>query len=237
MKAPGGSREVVGVTRVPGPDPGGGTGCPGDEERTERGDEERTEERKTQEVRSRKETWRGTILLNFSGGKYALCVWEKGTHRGHTCPRKSSPKLCSTREGVSFGPSQRGWAIAFNPSQRGAGGSTIQGVQGGKATRHHTTPHPFQTAPDRTTTHLSPTHRHSTRHLTTPGAPEHHTRHYPKTYTNRSPPTRKTPSFPRTLHPFGTRAPLYSTRTPSNHHPRTLHPFGTRAPLYSKMTT
>ena len=45
MKAPGGSREVVGVTRVPGPDPGGGTGCPGDEERTERGDEERTEEK------------------------------------------------------------------------------------------------------------------------------------------------------------------------------------------------
>ena len=93
---------------------------------------------------------------------------KKGTHRGHTCPRKASLKLCSTREVVSFGPTQRGWAIAFNPSQRGQGGSTIQGVQGGEkshgTTQHHTHSRPPQTAPQHTN------HPHAdTPHGTSPG--------------------------------------------------------------------
>ena len=162
---------------------------------------------------------------------------EREHSEGTVDPGKLQQNCALPGRGFLRPVAERGGGIAFNPSQRGAGGSTIQGVQGGKATRHHTTPHPFQTAPDRTTTHQSPTHRHSTRHLTTPGAPEHHTRHYPKNNTNRSPPTKNTPFSARTLHPFGMRAPLYSSTTPRQPHPPTLHPFGTRAPLYSKMTT
>ena len=82
------------------------------------------------------------------------------------------------------------------------GEATSKGCRGGKPLRHHTTPQPIQTTPDRTTTHQSPTRRHSTPHLTTPGTQQHHTWHHSKHNSNRSPPFQKTLIFPQKMHLF-----------------------------------
>ena len=165
-----------------------------------------------------------------------LCVGKGNTQRAYLIPEKLAKIVL--HQGGGF-PSARRTGGGQLPSTRlrgEQGEAPSKRSRGGKATRHHTTPHPFQTTPDRTTTHQSTTHRHSTPHLTTPGTPPHHTRHHSKDTTNRSSPSKKRYFSPENA-PLSKTLPNPTNIDPQgNHHPRTLHPVGTRAPLYSKMT-
>ena len=141
--------------------------------------------------------------------------------------------------GRGFPSARRRGGVQLPPTRlRGEQGEApSKGCNGGKPLRHHTTPQPIQTTPERTTTQRSPTHRHSTPHLTTQGTQPHHTRHHSKHNTNTSPPSKKRHFPPRKCTFLKSPPNPAQIDTQRYHHHRTLHPFGTRAPLYSKMTT
>ena len=192
----------MGVTRVPGPDPGGGTGCPGDEERTERGDEERTEEKGGGGKEQEGDVGRDNFGELFWGQVCPLWVGKRNTQRAYL-PQEKFTKIVLHPGGGFLRPDAEGVSNCIQPVSEGTRGKHHPRRAGrGKVTRHHTTPHPFQTTPDRTTTHQSPTRRHSTPHLTTPGTQQHHTWHHSKHNSNRSPPFLKTLVFHQKMHLF-----------------------------------
>ena len=176
MKAPGGSREVVGVTRVPGPDPGGGTGCPGDEERTERGDEERTEEKGAGGKEQEADVGRDKFGELFRGQVCPLCVGKGNTQRAYLTPEKFT-KIVLHPGGGFLRPVAEGVGNCLQPVSEGSRGRHhprgVMGENPSDTTQHHNQSRPPQTAPQHTNRPHTDTPRRTSQHKepnhTTPG--------------------------------------------------------------------
>ena len=171
----------------------------------------------------------------FRGQVCPLCVGKGNTQRAHLTPEKFT-KIVLHPGGGFLRPVAEGVGNCLQPVSEGSRGKHHPRGAGGKShtTPHNTTPIPNRPRPhhntpitDTETLHTAPHHTRSPR---TPHQALPQEQHQQK------PSYQKNTIFPEEMHLFRNAPKPGQSRPQGNHHPRTLHPVGTRAPLYSKMT-